>query len=185
MKNRKRDIWVISDTHFNHKNILNFTDKNGKSIRPFSSVKDMNQTMIDNWNSVVKPGDIVYHLGDVLFGMDKENWLNENMPRLNGKKRLVFGNHDNPAFFVGKGHFSKTMLWRQWTDYNILMTHVPVHPSTLEEKHRWENDHPILNVHGHIHQNKSPKGPYFNACVEVNGYKPINIEDLIAVAKKM
>jgi len=63
-----RDIWVISDTHFDHANILNFTDKVGKPTRNFADVDEMNETMIANWNSVVKPGDKVYHLGDVLFG---------------------------------------------------------------------------------------------------------------------
>ena len=48
------DIWVISDTHFNHDNILKFEDKAGKPCRDFVDVEDMNETMIANWNSVVK-----------------------------------------------------------------------------------------------------------------------------------
>ena len=50
--------------------------------------------MIENWNSVVKKGDYVYHLGDVFFGSK------ETFPalwnRLNGSKRLIIGNHDDP-----------------------------------------------------------------------------------------
>lgn len=65
-----RDIWLISDTHFNHANILKFTDsRTGLPVRPgFESVDHMNEHMIERWNSVVKPGDIVYHLGDVVMG---------------------------------------------------------------------------------------------------------------------
>ena len=67
-----RDIWVISDTHFDHANILNFTDAVGKPTRNFADVEAMNEHMIERWNSVVKPGDKVYHLGDVLFGTRKQ-----------------------------------------------------------------------------------------------------------------
>ena len=98
-----RDIWVISDTHFDHANILTFTDKVGKQTRNFDDVNHMNEHMIDRWNSVVKPGDKVYHLGDVLFGTRKEEWMNKNFPRLNGQKRLVVGNHDNIKFHAAGG----------------------------------------------------------------------------------
>jgi calcineurin-like phosphoesterase family protein len=50
------NIWIISDTHFGHNNIINYCD------RPFSNVKEMNEAIIDNWNSVVKQNDLVYHL---------------------------------------------------------------------------------------------------------------------------
>ena len=54
------DIWVISDTHFGHNNMLKFKDKNGDPIRPnFSSTEEMDEHMIERWNSVVKDGDIV------------------------------------------------------------------------------------------------------------------------------
>lgn len=176
-----RDIWVISDTHWNHVNILRFTDSNtGKLIRPdFKDVTDMNETMIRNWNSVVKPGDKVYHLGDVFFG--SKDWFKQNWPRLNGSKRLVVGNHDDIKFLSAGGFFNKVMMWRQFTEFNILMTHVPLHELSLYRSKSM--DRPFLNVHGHIHQNKSPNGPYYNACVEMNNYTPINIEDLAKIAR--
>ena len=69
-----KNIWLISDTHFFHSNILKFTDDNGELIRGklFDTVEQMNECMLDNWNSVVKPGDIVYHLGDVMMGNKEE-----------------------------------------------------------------------------------------------------------------
>ena len=57
------DIWLISDTHFNQASMLEFTDWSGEKTRPgFRDVQHMDAIMIDNWNSVVKPGDTVYCL---------------------------------------------------------------------------------------------------------------------------
>lgn len=180
-----KNIWVISDTHFNHANILKFEDRVGKAVRgQFSSVEDMNEHMIQRWNEVVKPGDKVYHLGDVVFGNDKVEWMDKHMPRMNGSKRLVFGNHDEPSHFVGKGHFQKTSLWRVFKEFNILLTHVPVHESTVMEG-RGGSIRPMLNVHGHIHQNESPSQFHHCVSVEHTDYYPVNIEDLAKIANKL
>lgn len=168
------NIWVISDTHFNHANILTFTDKVGKPTREFSSVEEMNETMIDRWNSVVKQGDKVYHLGDVFFG-DKAAF-SKLWPRLNGSKRLVVGNHDDVKFLSAGSFFQKVFMWRAFRDFGLLMTHVPVHESTLGEN-RFDGSQ-VINVHGHIHQNPSPEGPYRCVCVEQTNYTPVHIEEL-------
>ena len=55
-------IYFIADTHFNHKNIIEYCN------RPFKDTNKMNEYIIQKWNSVVKENDIVYHLGDVEFG---------------------------------------------------------------------------------------------------------------------
>ena len=71
-----RDIWIISDTHLLHENILKFKDgATGNLVRgnKFSNVNEMDEFILEKWNSVVKPGDIVYHLGDVFIG-DKEKF---------------------------------------------------------------------------------------------------------------
>lgn len=168
------DIWVTSDTHFNHKNILNFTDDEGKKVRPFDSVEEMNEVLIERWNEVVKPGDKIYHLGDVFFG--HIDWVVNNWHRLNGKKRLIVGNHDDIPNIVKRGMFEKVDLWRMFSEFNLLLTHVPVHNSTLYE--RRFKDRPMINVHGHIHSNPSPAGPYVCVCVEQTDYRPVNIEEL-------
>lgn len=168
-----KNIWVISDTHFGHKNILKFIDsKTGKKVRDFSDVNHMNEHMIECWNKVVKPGDKVYHLGDVFFG-PKEDFA-KLWPRLNGAKRLVVGNHCDVKYLSSGSFFQKVMLWRKFE--HLLFTHVPVHPSTLIE-HRFSGKQ-MINVHGHIHQNKSPDGPYRCVCVEQVDYTPVALEDL-------
>lgn len=78
----------IADTHFSHANIIKYCN------RPFSHVGEMNAAMIENWNSVVKHGDTVYHLGDFSLGQGAAEPL---FDRLNGDIHLVLGNHDEKA----------------------------------------------------------------------------------------
>ena len=162
-----RDIWVISDTHINHANMLRFLDNKKQIFRPFSCVEEMNERIVAGWNSVVKDQDVVYHLGDVYLGNGKE--ANAILHQLKGRKRLVLGNHDNGKDQLLQKHFQKISLWRMWPEFGVLMTHIPVHPSNLRG---------LRNVHGHIHQNDSPGPEYFNACVEKLQYVPVNIEEL-------
>ena len=77
-------VWFTSDTHFDHKNVINYCS------RPFDSVEEMNDTLIHNWNSVVGTDDIVYFLGDFCFSSRH----NEFLDVLHGEKHLIVGNHD-------------------------------------------------------------------------------------------
>lgn len=163
-------IWVISDTHFNHANILKFTDEGGYPVRPgFKDVKDMNEVMIRNWNERISEEDIVYHLGDVFFGNDEE--ANMILTRLAGKKRLIIGNHDEIKSPVLNKHFKKMMLWRLFKDEDILLAHVPIHQSEIRKVK--------YNVHGHIHQNDAPTKDHINICVEKTGYAPVLLTDIV------
>lgn len=160
-----RNIWLISDTHFNHENIIKFCN------RPFTDRWHMNEILIQNWNAMVKPQDKVYHLGDVYFGSNEDG--ERVMQRLNGHKRLVLGNHDDPKQHALWKYFDEIMMWRVFTEFKLLLTHVPVHPSTFELNGRRED---WINVHGHIHDNSSPEGNYSCVCVEQTNYHPVNIE---------
>lgn len=74
-------IYIISDTHFSHNNIIRYCD------RPFTNIQDMNKHIVEKWNSVVKPNDIVLHLGDVGFGLKEQ--LTPLITSLNGNKILI------------------------------------------------------------------------------------------------
>jgi len=164
------NIWIVSDTHFGHANILKFKDDHNNLFRGnrFSSVGDMDEHMVERWNSVVKDGDKIYHLGDVFFGLG-HTVLN----RLRGQKRLILGNHDNGKDPHIQKYFNKIMMWRMFPEFNVVLTHVPIHDSGLEYKVKW-------NVHGHIHQQVLPDLRYFNASVEQIDYTPINMEDVVS-----
>ena len=169
-----RDIWVISDTHIGHYNFLKFTDDEGSLVRPFNSVDEMDECILDSWNSQVKEGDIVYHLGDVCICSQakfKSLW-----PKFNGSKRLIVGNHDNIKFLSSGGFFKKVTMWRVFPEYGLIFSHVPMHE---------DNTKGLFNVHGHTHHRGSPEGRYFNVCCEPLGYKPIHIEDLAFVARNL
>lgn len=164
-----RDIWVISDTHFNHANSLNWED--GSRGKLFNSVNHMNEVMIENWNRVVKPQDKIYHLGDVFMG-DKEGFK-ALWSRLNGKKRLVVGNHDDIKFLSQGNFFQKVYMWRIFSEFGLTLTHVPMREDQMRRS--------TLNVHGHIHERRSPTKNHKCVCVEQVNYTPVNIEDLRVV----
>jgi calcineurin-like phosphoesterase family protein len=84
------------------------------------------------------------------------------------------GNHDNLKMLAP--FFKDMQLWIDMPGF--IFTHTPLHESTLAEKHRFKE--PKINVHGHIHTNPSPEGPYRCVCVEQINFTPINIEDLRA-----
>lgn len=164
------DIWVTSDTHFGHENIIKYCK------RPFENADHMDEILVQNWNSLIKPNDKVYHLGDVYFG----NKGRETLQRLNGKKRLILGNHDNGKDQALLKHFEKIDMWRMFSEYELLFTHVPVHPSTIAEgTNRRGQPRSLANIHGHIHDNRSPVGPYRCVCVEQTDYKPVHLDTLI------
>jgi calcineurin-like phosphoesterase family protein len=171
------DTWVISDTHFRHEAILTFKDYAGKPPRDgFDNVDHMDEHMMDMWNQTVKPEDTIYHLGDVLFGTNKEFWLAENFVKLHGKKHLILGNHDNPKFL--SHYFKSISLWKDLSSDGLILSHAPLHPSTLAESHRFGTEK-VLNVHGHIHSNPSPEGPYKCVSVEQINYTPVNLDELL------
>ena len=192
-KTKTSNRWFISDTHFNHANILIFTDDKGVRIRPdWETKEEMNEALIDNWNAVVKQGDTVYHLGDV--SIDKKGV--EIMDRLNGRKILIRGNHDiyNTKYYMK--HFAEIYGVRVFTPKQIgckmVMSHIPIHAQSVE---RWD-----VNVHGHLHQNlvmkrdtggqlpelrhipldDIPDERYRNVCVEQINFMPIHFDEVIA-----
>jgi calcineurin-like phosphoesterase family protein len=174
-----RDIWIISDWHLFHENILKFTS-NGKLLRPgFDNIEQMHECILDKHNQTVKKGDIVYNLGDVSMRRDEK--LVPLVNKMNGSKRLIVGNHDDIKWLAGLTIFQKVQMWRNFPEYNAVLSHVPIHRSSI----KWyEDGREIINVHGHIHANKSPYGPYVNVSCEAVDYTPVHIEAIPELYKK-
>lgn len=173
------NTWFISDTHFAHRNILEYE----KDSRPFNSIEEMNEALICNWNKTVNATDIVYHVGDFAFGRKNIEFAKF----LNGKKRLILGNHDvygieqyAPFFERIYGAFS----WKR-----CILTHISVHPDNLGSRY-W------LNVHGHLHSRtiKDHLGlpaqwvddpNYFNVSCERNNLTPIHADVILERLKEL
>lgn len=168
MKNEMRNSYIISDTHFSHRNSWEkFKLPNGDPLRPFSSTEEMDETMVERWNAVVKPQDYVYVLGDV--SINKKGL--EHVKRLNGHKRLIMGNHDihsNKMYY--EAGFEKLAGVRVFVD-KFVMSHIPLHPSCVSDRF-------VTNVHGHLHANYINSPEYLCVCVEHTNYAPISFEEV-------
>jgi calcineurin-like phosphoesterase family protein len=145
--------------------MLTFQALDGTRMRPFPSVEAMDEHIIARWNDVVRPSDHVIHLGDVA-------WTRAGLARvrqLHGRKWLIPGNHDR---FDAKDYFDVGFekLWGSHKANGWLLTHFPVHESSLDQYKG--------NVHGHIHERPSPTGPYINVSVEAVNYTPVSLEVL-------
>lgn len=170
-------IFFTSDTHFDHANILTFKRSDGSPLRPFASVEEMNETIIERWNSVVKTSDHIYHLGDVTMARGKATkHIDQIMSRLNGHKRICLGNHDQLVSGWYFKWFEKVKACNVLD--GIIFTHIPIHPESLGRFRAC--------VHGHLHANRvlaSPHHPdprYINICVEHTDYTPVPLEELTA-----
>lgn len=174
------NIWLISDTHFYHDRMYQFVDEAGVRVRSqFKDATEGDAYMIEAWNSVVKPEDHVWHLGDVtmLRGTGNVWLLNQMIGQLNGHKRLVLGNHDN--FDVRQyrdAGFQKVVGSHRHA--GLLYSHIPLHPTSIE------NPRILANVHGHIHSLAAPPGKYVNVSVEQIGYTPIHLDAVLKLARQ-
>ena len=162
--------FLISDTHFGHENVIHFTACDGMPMRPFADVREADEEMISRWNSVVRPQDYVYHLGDVAMAQQA---LHRVLPRLNGHKRLVMGNHDIYHHKVYLQYFEKIFGIKVLE--GLILTHIPLHPRSVGSRF-------YGNVHGHLHANSS-RTPwtdylgdrYYNVSVECIDFTPVEL----------
>lgn len=189
--------WWTSDTHFGHRNILRFEPE----ARPFSSTEEMDEVLIERWNAVVRPHDIVYHLGDAIMGDFKAGV--EKMQRLNGHKILIPGNHDR--VFSGL-KFDYRMKWRQdylsvfrvisaeqvfttvGRTFDIAMCHFPYEGDSHGED-RYSTMRPkdtgLPLIHGHVHGAWKFRGRQFNVGVDANNLTPVSEEEVVEWVKSL
>jgi calcineurin-like phosphoesterase family protein len=172
MKNKR---YITSDLHLGHANIIKYCN------RPFSSVQEMDNTIINNWNKTVKPEDEVYFLGDFCFGRPGNVISKQYRQKLNGKIHLVLGNHDK---YIDKDAFDSVQdyLLLEENGKKILLIHYPIYRkdySHLKEKMSLpEYD---MCFYGHVHNSVEDEvfENHFNMCVEKTKYTPINFDILV------
>lgn len=163
---RNYETFFTSDTHFFHRAMLN--------LRPeFSSVEDMNEALIERWNSVVKNShDIVYHLGDFSFGKESETYA--LVSRLRGRIFLVLGNHDK-MFERSKNQrlfeWVRDYHYLRLPDRRIVLSHYPFAS--------WRNSHHgSWHLHGHSHGSlvQTAAALRMDVGVDCNSYTPVSLE---------
>ncbi len=176
-------IYFTSDTHFLHKNILKYSN------RPFASVEEMNEALIEKWNAVVEPGDTIYHLGD--FGLGNVNKLREIMNRLNGNKRYIIGNHDSGDLLKKIGESCEWMkdYYRlripehsassTASDYTyIIMSHYPIASWDMMA-------HGAIHLHGHTHNSYKANGKILDVGVDnpFSNFTPVSLDRVLEYMK--
>lgn len=168
-------IYFTSDLHFFHENVIKYAN------RPFSTIEEMNHTLIENWNHTICADDDVYILGDVT--MKGVEYATKALSQLKGRKYLIKGNHDR---FAQSKQFDTNLL--EWIkDYHELSYHnnrfILFH-YPIEEWNGYFRG--TIHLHGHQHnhadynlnnlQNHIRK---FDVGVDANNMCPVSIEDII------
>jgi len=144
-----RVIWFTSDTHFNHENIVKYSN------RPFTDLGEMTEVLVKNWNEVVEKGDTVYHLGDfaLSYGKQSVDVIDKLLSRLNGQKHLIKGNHDRKQVLDNS-------RWASVRDYHEIKVDLGM-------------------LHGHSHGNLADLGgKVLDVGVDVWNYTPVSLERL-------
>ena len=171
------NIYFTSDTHWNHANIIKY------SKRPFADVNEMNEVLIDNWNSRIKPQDRVYHLGDVGFSNSQSNLCNI-LRRLNGQKFLIIGNHDEKT--VDRDAKFRT-YWETISDtktvkyqgQSIFLSHYAHRVWNKSHRGSW-------HLYGHSHGSLSDdiRSNSFDVGVDCHNYFPLSFDDVARIMAK-
>lgn len=159
--------------------------------RGFNDSKEHDRHLIQEWNKVVGKNDLTYILGDVTMNSERHIAL---LDRLNGRKVVVLGNHDNPNH-IGTmlKHVESVAGMIQYKGY--VLTHCPIHPNEMSFTRG--------NIHAHIHHNnrldlvevrarygddpgvKHEPSNYYNVDAHLIDYKPRTIDELVALGNTM
>lgn len=161
------NYFFTADTHFNHFNIMRYCE------RPFGSLEEMNEAIIENWNKIVTHKDYIYHLGDFGLG-DCRSIFN----RLNGRKYLIKGNHDrNPTLKFPWVWVKDTAMIEINSKY-IWLSHY-AHRS-------WNRSfHGSWHLYGHTHGKLLPHGRSFDCGIDGHNFSPWSLEEVKNRMKKL
>lgn len=172
-------LFFISDTHFFHQNILRLCE------RPFDTIEEHDQKLIENWNSVVGPEDTVFHLGDFCFG-GAQKWK-EIRDQLNGHIILILGNHDIKTASQGMltmFDYASQQMRIQVDGRTVYLNHFPFLTFAHWNPDVYQRDSLAFALSGHTHIRKGDTGydaqftslyksTQYDVGVDLNDYKPI------------
>lgn len=169
-------LYVCSDLHFNHGNIIKYCN------RPYKHVDEMNKSLLDNWNGVVRNEDSVYYLGD--FGLGSAEMLYHTFfKNLRGQIHFLRGNHDSEFFnYLTKNikhpYILPEIFNLSYNKHKFVFSHFPLQSWNGQTKGS-------IHCFGHIHNKDFPhiKNRY-NVCMEAIGYVPISLENIISRSEK-
>jgi calcineurin-like phosphoesterase family protein len=174
-------IWITSDTHFGHVNICGPSMTRWKDgFRNFSSLAEMEDTIVDGLNNVVAPEDTLYHLGDVFMGQ-----VEQNAKRIRERIKcndiiLIYGNHDKKIRkdvelqrLFSSCHDLYELRMGRWL---MVMSHYPM--VVWDENGRDTSMH----FHGHCHGSYEHPGRAIDVGVDCWDFKPLRIEDALMKA---
>lgn len=184
------DVWFTADTHFGHRAMA----ATGKGWRPFATVEEHDEHLIEQWNKVVRADDQVWHLGDV--GMVSEGETLAIIGKLNGLKHLIAGNHDP----VWPGHRAAHQHQRRWLSVfdsvqtfarrrigrgeYFMLSHFPyAGDHTVDERYAQFRlrDEGAWLVHGHVHDSWDVRDRQVNVGVDVRNWRPVNLSELVEI----
>jgi calcineurin-like phosphoesterase family protein len=157
--------YFTSDLHFGHFNVIKWCK------RPFLSVEEMNEALVERWNETVKDNDTVYVVGDV-FLCDSST-AESYIKRLNGYKILIKGNHDRnekTMLRVGFDEFHKKLTYVMPDGRKALVQHRPISMCLID-------DHDLL-IHGHIHITENFNNR-INVSCDMWDFKPASINEIM------
>lgn len=165
-------VWFTADSHFGHGGIIAMCE------RPFASVMEMDEALIANWNSRVRPGDMVWHLGDFAMGHDPET-CREIFGRLNGTKFLIKGNHDDERVTsLAWARPPERLVEISQDATRLVMCHYPLRA--------WRGSMgKTVHLHGHTHRLIPDTTLSCDVGVDSWGYAPVRVAEVKARLAKI
>ena len=164
------NTFFTSDLHLGHANIIKYCN------RPFVSVEEMDSTMIANWNGRVGQNDDIYVLGDFAMGKTAVPQL---LSRLNGRKHLIWGNHDS----------KQTRELPQWEssqpylEINLDKTHIVLCHYAMKV---WNRSHRgSLMLYGHSHNTLPGSDQSCDVGVDAFNFVPVTLTEIKRHLKKL
>lgn len=163
--------FFISDTHFDHKNIIKYSN------RPFDSVEEMNEQMVARWNAKVHPNDRIFHVGD--FGFSPRSKLQKIFDRLNGHKYLIRGNHDHEAARLDGWGWVRDMYETKIDGKHVVLCHYGMR--VWNQSHRG-----AIQLFGHSHGSLPGTNQSMDVGVDTgNNFYPYSFAEVLQKLKTL